>query len=454
MEKDRAFAKVQRERVNANYSSSVVLRVGSSIIIEVVAAVAYLTGVIHLANLIGISISVGFNSLLCIPFWFIMKEAREAERSNILTLVDRFLALIAYSGVIYSLGGIETAYLILIYVIFLIYYIVVDRKMLYVTATLSLVCFSLVVLLDMLGVLPHLAVNPSFKPPPITQVATLAVSAVLLYVSAFTASYAAKIIERGRAELKTQNIELERARDRALESDKLKSEFMAHMSHELRTPLHHIIGFTELVLEQAGDRLGEPQSEELRDVLKSGTHLLSLINEVLDFSRVESGKLELEEDDVDLGALLKDSLKVITDSALKGSVQVQLTLGNIPVRVRVDERKLKQVLYNLLSNAVKFTPPGGKVILDARTAEPSLLFVSVSDTGIGLTGEDLERVFLPFESVHNKKKARYPGTGLGLSLARKYVALHGGRIWAESLGKDQGSTFHFTIPLTESRNRE
>jgi signal transduction histidine kinase len=385
-----------------------------------------------------------------------MKAAIEAGRPRIPTLVDRFFLLIGFSGLIYSVGGIEATYLIPIYVIVMIYYVVAtDRKMPYVTATMSLACFSSVVLLELFGVLPHLGLYASSKPPIAThQAATLAVTAVILYVSAFTSSYAEKIIERGQVELRAQNVELEKAKDRALESDKLKSEFLAHMSHELRTPLHHVIGFTELVLDEAGDRLGAPHREDLEDVLKSGKYLLSLINEVLDFSRVQSGRLELVKEDVNLGVLLKDSLKVVADSAQRGAVQVQLALDDIPAFISVDERKLKQVLYNLLSNAVKFTPPGGRVVLDARTTESSFLLVSVSDTGIGLASEDLERVFLPFESIHRKQSAKYPGTGLGLSLARKYVELHSGRIWAESQGKDQGSTFRFTIPLAKSQTRE
>ncbi|HVO39160.1 MAG TPA: ATP-binding protein [Spirochaetia bacterium] len=443
---------MQPEPQHASYWSAVVLRVGSGIVIEAVAVAACLTGIIRAENLIGISVSVSFISILCIPFWFIMKGSLEARRPTILILADRFFAMTGYTGIIYSLGGIEATYLIPIYIIFLVYYVVVSRRMLYVTATLSLVCFSLVVLLEMLGVLPHLAVNPSFHPRPANQAAILAVTAVMLYASAFTASYAAKIIERGRAELKARNAELEKAKDRALESDRLKSEFIAHMSHELRTPLHHVIGFTELVLEDSGDRLGEPQREQLADAVKSGKHLLSLINQVLDFSRVQSGRLELVRNDVDLGEMLKDSLNVVADSAQRGSVQVQLTLGDIPARVCVDERKVKEVLYNLLSNAVKFTPPGGKVVLDACAVEPSLLLVSVSDTGIGLARGDLERVFLPFESIHSEQRARYPGTGLGLSIARRYVELHGGRIWAESLGKDRGSQFLFTVPLPKPQN--
>jgi signal transduction histidine kinase len=441
---------MQNEPRYATYWSAVALRVGSAILIEVVAVAAYFAGILRPENLIGISASAGYISLLCLPFWFIMKGTLAAERPRILTLFDRFLTLLGYSGIIYSLGGIEATYLIPIYIIFLIYYVVVNRRMLYMTATMSLVCFSLVVLLEILGVLPHLAVNPSFRPRPINQAAIVAVTAFMLYASAFTASYAAKIIERSRIELIAQNLELEKARNKALEADRLKSEFLAHMSHELRTPLHHVIGFTELVIEESGDRLGEPQQEELRDVLKSGRHLLSLINEVLDFSRIESGRLELVESDVDIGDLFKDGLKMVADSAQSGAVQMQTTLGSIPTRVRADERKLKQVVYNLLSNAVKFTPPGGKVILDARTAEPSHLLVSVTDTGVGLDAKDLERVFLPFERIRGTPSAQYPGTGLGLSLARRYVELHGGRIWAESPGRDQGSTFRFTIPLAES----
>jgi signal transduction histidine kinase len=438
---------MQRESRYANYQSGISLRVGTGILIETVAAAAYLAGSITAENLIGISVSIGFIFLLCIPFWFIMKAAVEAGRSTIPTLVDRSFFLIGYTGVIYSLGGIEATYLIPIYIITMIYYAVAtDRKMPYVTATMSLACFSSIVLLELFGVLPHFGVQMSVKPPIGYQVTILAVIAVILYTSAFTCSYASGIIDRGRAEL-------EKAKNRALESDRLKSEFLAHMSHELRTPLHHIVGFTELVLEEAGDRLGESERDELGDVLKSGAHLLSLINEVLDFSRVESGRLELVEDDVNLGELLKDSLKVVEDSARNGALQVKLALGDIPAHVRVDQRKLNQVLYNLLSNAVKFTPPGGKVILDARTAKPSLVLISVSDTGIGLTGEELQRVFLPFERIHSRDNAKYPGTGLGLSLSRKYVELHRGKIWAESLGKNQGCTFRFTIPLAEPRNR-
>jgi len=444
---------MQREPRLASYRSGITLRIGTGVIIEAIACAAYFAGDINAKNLIGLSVSVGFVYLLCIPFSFIMKAAIANRHSTIPTLVDRFLLLLAYSGIIYSLGGIEATYLVPIYIITIIYYAVAtDRKMPYVTATMSLACFSLVILLELFGVVPHLNVVASFKPSFSHQLAILSVTAVLLYVSAYTSSYANRIIEHGKAELRERNVELEKAKDRALEADRLKSEFLAHISHELRTPLHHIIGFTELVLEESGDRLGEPQREELRDVLKSGTHLLSLINEVLDFSRIESGKEKLEENDVDLRALLTDSLKVVADSAKSGAVQTRLVLDDIPERIHIDERKMRQVLYNLLSNAVKFTPPGGEVILDARTAEPSLLMVSVSDTGIGLDSANLERAFLPFESIHSKQRAKYPGTGLGLSLARKYVELIGGKIWAESQGKDQGSTFRFTIPLTEFRN--
>ena len=229
-----------------------------------------------------------------------------------------------------------------------------------------------------------------------------------------------------------------------------KSEFLANMSHELRTPLNHIIGFTELVVDKNFGELNPQQEEFLNDVLQSGRHLLNLINEILDLSKVESGKMDLALSTVYLRPLVENSLVMVKEKALKHRIKLSTELADQPEAILADERKLKQILYNLLSNAVKFTPDGGSVRVrvaseNGASPGPGLRF-SVMDTGVGLKTQDLERIFEPFEQADNTASRKFQGTGLGLALTKKMVELHGGRIWADSEGEGKGSRFHFIIP--------
>jgi signal transduction histidine kinase len=223
------------------------------------------------------------------------------------------------------------------------------------------------------------------------------------------------------------------------------------MSHELRTPLNHIIGFTELVVDKNFGDLNEVQEEYLGDVLTSSKHLLSLINDILDLSKVEAGKLELEPIDVNLKILLENSLVMIKEKSMKHRIQLTTDINDIPEVIEIDERKIKQILYNLLSNAVKFTPEGGNIHLAAKTVtekgEKDFVEIRVADTGIGLKPEDQERIFGHFEQVESSTSRKFQGTGLGLSLTRQLVELHGGRIWVESEGEGKGSTFRLVIPI-------
>lgn len=251
-----------------------------------------------------------------------------------------------------------------------------------------------------------------------------------------------------------------KAKDSAEAASKAKSAFLANMSHELRTPLNHIIGFTDLVLSRDFGPLNAEQEDFLKDVMTSSRHLLSLINDVLDLSKVEAGKMELELVEIRVGELLRGSLAMVKEKALKHQLRLAADLDGVPDRLQVDGRKLKQVLYNLLSNAVKFTPHGGEVRLGAEVIDSSelqdrpihlngheqWLSVWVSDTGIGLESRDLKRIFDPFEQVEDGTSRKYQGTGLGLSLTRKMVELHSGTIWAESDGAGLGSIFKFVIP--------
>ncbi len=183
-------------------------------------------------------------------------------------------------------------------------------------------------------------------------------------------------------------------------------------------------------------------------MLQSGRHLLSLVNDILDLSKVEAGKTELEPAPVNLKHLMQNSLTMVKEKAFKHGIRLSLDTDGIPETITADERKLKQIFYNLVANAVKFTPDRGSVNCTACHSETDgWVEISITDTGIGIKPEDLKRIFDPFEQVNGSEGRQHKGTGLGLSLTKKLVELHGGRIWAESAGEGKGSRFRFTLPL-------
>jgi len=227
-----------------------------------------------------------------------------------------------------------------------------------------------------------------------------------------------------------------------------KSEFLANMSHELRTPLNAIIGFSEVLAQGMFGGINDKQTEYLHDILESGRHLLSLINDILDLSKIEAGRMDLELSEFDLPQAIQNALTLVRERALRRGIALHHVIDDQVADIRADERKIKQVLLNLLSNAIKFTPEGGRIEVRAAPAD-GLVEVSVTDTGIGIAPEDLEAVFEEFRQVGTADR-KAEGTGLGLALSRKFVELHGGRISVKSqIGV--GSTFTFTLPLRHSR---
>jgi two-component system, NtrC family, sensor kinase len=245
-------------------------------------------------------------------------------------------------------------------------------------------------------------------------------------------------------ELQERTNELE-SKSRQLEAaSQHKSEFLANMSHELRTPLNAIIGFSEVLSERMFGDLNEKQEEYLKDIHASGQHLLSLINDILDLSKIEAGRMELELTDFHLPTALDNALTLVRERAGRRGIALHMTADERLDYVRADERKVRQVVLNLLSNAIKFTLEGGRIEVRAKPVDGSVE-VSVTDTGVGIAPEDQEAIFEEFRQVGTAEK-KVEGTGLGLALSRKFIELHGGRIWVESqLGT--GSTFTFTIPL-------
>lgn len=271
-----------------------------------------------------------------------------------------------------------------------------------------------------------------------------------------------KVEERTQA-LQAANLRLTEALHQAEAAARAKSEFLANMSHELRTPLNAILGFSEMLQDQTFGPLNVKQARYVDNIRRSGKHLLALINDLLDLSKVEAGKLELWPEPFDLREALAAALAEIRPQAEAKRLQLQLSVDEALSLLAADPVRFRQILSNLLSNAVKFTPEGGRITVTARRVprsefqvqnlEPGTMDfveIAVQDTGIGIKAEDLPRLFQPLTQLEPVFTKQYQGTGLGLALTKRLVELHGGTIWAESKGEGRGSTFTVRLPLQPS----
>ncbi len=245
------------------------------------------------------------------------------------------------------------------------------------------------------------------------------------------------------AELQARQTEIERQNAKLEQANKLKSEFLANMSHELRTPLTSIIGFAELLDEEVFGSLNQKQKKYAKDIFDSGNHLLSLINDILDLSKIESGHMELDLDECDISEIVENVIEIMSERMRKAGVTCHTSVENIDFAC-VDKRKIKQVLFNLISNAVKFTTEGGSIEVSVSDQDSMLQF-SVKDEGVGIPREALGKLFREFFQVDSSLARRHEGTGLGLALCKRLVELHGGKIWVESK-VGEGSNFYFLVP--------
>ena len=246
------------------------------------------------------------------------------------------------------------------------------------------------------------------------------------------------------ANINQMNDELGRLYKELESASRHKSEFLANMSHELRTPLNAIIGFSEVLHEEMSGPLNVFQRQYVEDVREAGQHLLSLINDILDLSKVEAGQMELALAEVSILETLESGVTMHQARATRNEITFNLRIEPDVGAVRADERKIRQVVFNLLSNAVKFTPSGGRVDVSAHRHH-GVVEIAVADTGVGISPADQERIFEEFQQARPPGGGAVEGTGLGLTLAKRFVELHGGRLWVQSeLGA--GTTFRFTLP--------
>jgi signal transduction histidine kinase len=228
-------------------------------------------------------------------------------------------------------------------------------------------------------------------------------------------------------------------------ANKAKSDFLANMSHELRSPLNAIIGFSEVLKDGLAGDLSARQKDFCTEIFNSGQHLLLLINDILDLSKIEAGKMTLELEKVDILLLLENCLSIVREKALVHGIALKINVATGLNAALVDVCKFKQIVYNLLANAVKFTPDGGSILLEAKLASADQLEFSVTDSGIGIAEKDLQRLFSPFEQLDSSLEKKYEGTGLGLAMVKRLAELHGGTVSVRSeLGK--GSCFTVRIP--------
>jgi signal transduction histidine kinase len=248
-----------------------------------------------------------------------------------------------------------------------------------------------------------------------------------------------EIAERRRAQQ-----ELERAKDAAEAANRAKSEFLANMSHELRTPLNSVIGFSDVLAEQVFGPLNENQAQYVTDILDSGQHLLSLVNDILDLAKIEAGSMEINRGPVDANRLVERTIQMFRERAIRRGIRLVGRIDEELGHIDADERRLKQLLYNLLSNALKFTPEGGEVRVEVLR-QGEAVELRVADTGVGIAADQLEKIFESFYQVNSTLTKDAQGTGLGLAVVRQIAELHGGTVRAES-EPGEGSTFIVSLP--------
>ena len=436
------------KRIYKSQLQGAYVRSGASLFMWLLAALSLLVGHLNTNNVLGITAAVVYLIFMNPPVLWGLRRIKRRKILRLYAIGIHALEIFGYTTVIHCIGGIKALYMSPLYAALITFVGAMGPpRQAFIVAGMCSAALIGIIGLEYVGLLENMCPFSDAVYPVGDQILIVLANIFLLFIVAFMTAYTGSLLKRSKRRLREKNQELVRA-------SCAKSEFLANMSHELRTPLNHIIGFTDLILSKKVGHLTDTQEEYLGDVKGSSHHLLALINDILDISKIESGTVKLEYGRINLAQLLENSLVLVKEKAMKHAIDVRLKVRNIPETVLADELRLKQILYNLLSNAVKFTPERGSVTVKAKLSLKGLIKVKIIDTGVGLDSENIDRIFEPFEQVEGKADKRFQGTGLGLAITKKMVELHGGKIWAESKGEGRGSTFSFTIPVSTDQNTE
>jgi signal transduction histidine kinase len=350
---------------------------------------------------------------------------------------------------------------------------VLPLSLAYMQSLWGVLCYAALILLEYHHVIPHYHLgflDPDLYRDPLYLTAFLFIVADISFICAYLVSrfsdeLAAKKkalllskttldyrVEQRTEELRQVLGELQMTNQELQRANRLKSEFLANMSHELRTPLNAVNGFSEVLLGQYFGPLNDKQVEYVNDILASGRHLLSLINEILDLSKIEAGKMQFDPRPFRLESVIDECLQLLLAESKRKKQRIEICLEPKQIEVTGDERRIAQVLQNLLENAVKFTPEAGWIKVHARSLGDAIL-IEVSDSGIGIHKEDQARIFEAFQQADSSLARKHQGSGLGLALSKKILELHGGRIWVES-EPGKGSSFFMALPRVLLGNPE
>jgi len=383
------------------------------------------------------------------PYPFFLRNSDEAFKFLAASvMIDFAVETLA----IHFVGGIDAMFFSAIYLLSILYCALnLPALFNFLMATLASLFYAGLIAGEYYDVIPH---RPTIglELSGVEQVAVVISHVAFFYLVAIFARYLVNALIDKEQRLLALFRQLREANQKIKYAHRMKSEFIAHMSHELRSPLNSIIGLSGLLKEPEIGSINEKQKEFLEHIETNGKHLLELINDVLDISKLEAKKTQMDWTEVNLGEICRASIDLFYEDALRR--QVRLEFENVidtGYKIQADTRKMRQILYNLLSNAIKFTPADGKVTIRLDKG-PDTMTITVSDTGIGIAPEDQKKIFEPYEQVTHSQSSEMMGTGLGLAITQRFVEMHFANIHVESQ-PGQGTRFILTFPLNIPRSK-